>query len=72
MFWLQKTQNILILQKTLCEYFGFSAAILRKLLKGQNSSPNGQDCIFERSQHASEILQAFSPLTVTNVLVLAA
>ena len=53
-------------QKNLRVYFGFSAAILRKILKGQNPSPNGPDCIFEPSQRASEVLQALSPLTATN------
>ena len=54
------------------EYFGFSAAILQKILKGQNPSPNGPDCIFQRSQRASEVLQALSPLTATNLFFLAA
>ena len=62
----------ILAKKNLREYFGFSAAILQKLLKGQNPSPNGQDCIFERSQHASEVLQASSPLTATDLFVLAA
>ena len=72
-FWPRKTQKKnRFWQKTLREYFGFSAAILRKILKGQNPSPNGPDCIFQRSQRASEVLQALSPLTATNLLVLAA
>ena len=44
---------------------------LRKICEGQNPSPNGPDCMFKRSQSASEVLQAFSPLTATNLLVLA-
>ena len=38
-----KTQNIQIWQKTLREYFGFSAGIQRNILKGKSPSPNGQD-----------------------------
>ena len=69
--WPQKTQKGRVWQKTLREYFGFSAAILRKIFEGQNPSPNGPDCTFKRSQNASEVLQALSPLTATSLLVLA-
>ena len=72
LFWPQKTQRMRIWAETLTWILGFSAAILRKILKGQNPSPNGQECIFERFQHASEVFQAFSPLTATNSFVLAA
>ena len=73
LFWApKKLKKDRFWQKTLREYFGFSAAILRKILKGQNLSPNGPACIFQRSQRASEVLQALSPLTATNLFVLAA
>ena len=41
-------------KKSYVNFFGFSAAILWETFKGQNPSPNGQDCIFKRSQRASE------------------
>ena len=64
-FGLKKLKICGFWQKILHEYFGFSPAILRKILKGQNPSPKGQDCLFERSQHTFEVLQALSPLTRT-------
>ena len=69
---LKKLKKGRSLQKTLREYFGFAAAILRKILKGQNPSPNSPDCIFQCFQCASEVLQVLSPLTATNLFVLAA